>query len=99
MLTKLKARLSALLATKPGRIVARVAATAAVTFATVAGGLAITSGLFTPAHVVDLSAWGKVLAGGESAAVAAALALVQSLISQALTGLPTVKALAVKVTR
>jgi len=99
MLAKIKAKLSAFLATKPGRIVARVAATAAVTFAAVAGGLAITSGLFTPAHINDLSLWGKVLAGGESAAVAAALALVQSLISQALTGLPTVRALAGKVTR
>jgi len=79
--------------TKPGRIVKRVGITAVTAFAVTAGGLAVDSGVFDPAHVTDLSLWAKVLIGGETAAVGAVLSLAQSLVTQWLSGQPTVKGL------
>ncbi|HEY2088591.1 MAG TPA: hypothetical protein VGH54_21550 [Mycobacterium sp.] len=93
MLAKLKALLQKFGSTKTGKIVTRVVVAGAVAGAAAFIAQVTASGVLSTGHVTDLSLWSKAVVAAAGAGAAAALTLVQSLISQALTGLPTIGAL------
>ena len=81
-----------------GRMIKRVVIAALVAGVSTGASLAVSSGLFTPVHIVDLSVWQKVVAGAWAAALGAFCTAVQSAVAQWLTASPTLSALLALVT-
>ncbi|HEY2088515.1 MAG TPA: hypothetical protein VGH54_21170 [Mycobacterium sp.] len=93
MFAKLKALLQKFSTTKSGKIVTRVVVAGLGAGAAAFIAQVTASGVLSTGHVTDVSLWSKAIVAAAGAGAAAVLTLVQSLVSQALTGLPTISAL------
>ncbi len=85
-------KVRALLGTKYGRIAKRVLTVAVAAFVAAFGVAAGASHLYDPANITNLELWKAAAFSGWTAALLAAVTLIQSLVTQYFTGQPTVTA-------